>query len=130
VALVAVFFFSVLWRRRLAVVSTTAPLKPSPQTQFILEQMTDHQARVVDRLDRILSKVDALSTHVDQLQVQVHLNTDAVDHVVRDQQTLVAQVDATGKAVAKLTLERMARDLEDSASVISVSPLFTVFLLI
>lgn len=68
-----------------AVVFTTAPLKPSPQTQFILEQMTDHQAGVVDRLDRIL--VDALSTHVDQLQVQVHLNTDVVDHVVHDQET-------------------------------------------
>lgn len=50
------------------------------------------------------------------LQVQVHLNTDVVDHVVHDQQTPAAQVDATGKAVAKLTLERMARDLEDYAS--------------
>lgn len=69
--------------------------------------MADHQQVVVDRLDCLLSKVDNLAARVDQLQVQVHLNSDVLNQVVSDQHVLAEQMDATGKAVAKLTLEQM-----------------------
>jgi hypothetical protein len=100
-----------------AVVFTTAPLKLSPQTQFILEQMTDRQAGVV--------KVDALSARVDQLQVQVHLSTDAVHHVVRDQQWMLRV-----KQWLSLPWNAWLGIWTILLPVILVSPLFTVFLLI
>lgn len=58
--------------------------------------------------------MDNLTGRVDQLQVQVHLNSDVLDHVVQDQRVLATQVDATGKVVLCLNLEQIARDLEDS----------------
>lgn len=39
-----------------------------------------------------------------------------LDQVVQDQRVLATQVDANGKAVLCLNLERIARDLEDSTN--------------
>lgn len=77
------------------------------------------QQRLEAKMDRLLFTVDFLSSRVDQMQAQMHLNSKAVDQVVHDQQMFAAQLDATGKAVAGLTLERMAKDLEESADTLS-----------
>ncbi|WVZ52980.1 hypothetical protein U9M48_003975 [Paspalum notatum var. saurae] len=55
------------------------------------------------------------------MQAQINLNTDAVNQVILDHQHLATQVEATGKAVARLTLEQMARDMEESVDSYSQS---------
>ena len=62
---------------------------------------------------------------VEQMQAQLHINTGIVDQIIRDQHQLAAQVDVVGKAIARMTLEHMAREMDtslDSGSQLSDPP--------
>ncbi|KAJ1276202.1 hypothetical protein BS78_05G196300 [Paspalum vaginatum] len=94
--------------------------------------MESGHKRLKDKLDCLISTVgflsnrmDALATAQHKMQAQINLNTEAVNQTIQDQQTLAAQVEATGKAVSCLTLEKMAHDmkeLSDTSSQLSDMP--------
>ncbi|WVZ63633.1 hypothetical protein U9M48_013248 [Paspalum notatum var. saurae] len=69
---------------------------------------------LVDTVKYMSASLDTLTRNQHQMQAQLNLNTEAVHQVMQNQNHLAKQVDATGKAVAQLSLERMAQQLDDS----------------
>jgi hypothetical protein len=112
------------------VVVVTAPVpKPSTQTRFILEAMTTKEREEVDRWERMMAKLDRLTEKVmgmnevqQQLLAQAGLAVDVAQKAIEERVRFAQQLDQTGKEVAELRLEQMARDVESSESVLNGRP--------
>lgn len=93
---------------------TTAPPKPSVQTQFVLSRMDSLEKRVEERWDQVMASLDLLFAKVEEVEVnqqktdtRVEMSTKVMEQMLKDQQLLAKQMEVTGQAVAKLTLAQM-----------------------
>lgn len=64
----------------------------------------------------MIVRVDGMDWVQQRMQVNHDLATKALEQVLIDQSTLSRQIQATGQAVAKLTMERMQDDYSDAGS--------------
>jgi hypothetical protein len=94
-------------------VITTALPKPSAQSKLIIGKMEEwekkHDARweqVMENTDMLFSQVGDISNHQQKMQEQMNMNTKVVEQMLRDQEVLAKQIQATGQAVARLTLNQ------------------------
>ena len=90
--------------------STTAPPKPSAQTQFILDAMESFSQREDSHWDQMTESIDLLFSRVgniervqSQMSAQIDLSAQIMDQVLRDQITLAKQLETTGQTVSRLT---------------------------
>ncbi|XP_072147882.1 uncharacterized protein [Setaria viridis] len=100
-----------------------APPKPSVQTQFLLDAMDTAAQReaarwqqMTDSIDLLFARVTDISRVQEQMQVNQELGVKAMEQVLKDQSILAKQLEATGKAVAQLTLDRAGDDESDAFS--------------
>lgn len=91
----------------------TAPPKPSAQTQFVLTKMDEQMAKddarwdqVMENMDLLFAQVGEISTNQQKMAAQFSISTQVMEQLLADQQLLSKQIDATGQAVAKSTLNR------------------------
>jgi hypothetical protein len=101
-------------------VITTVPkskahIKPSQQTQFILDAMAEADSKmmkwweqVLESADLLFSKLEAQEAAQPQMAVQVDLMAQAITHSTQDHQALVQQLAATTKMVTRLVVTRDA----------------------
>jgi len=89
--------------------STTAPPKPSAQTQFILDAMESFSQREDSHWDQMTESIDLLFARVgniervqSQMSAQIDLSAQIMDQVLRDQITLAKQLETTGQTVSRL----------------------------
>ncbi|KAF8697376.1 hypothetical protein HU200_035969 [Digitaria exilis] len=89
----------------------TAPPKPSVQTQFVLHKMDERMEKDDERWDHVMENMDLLFAQVGEIgsnqqkmQAQITMNTQVLEQMLADQQLLSKQIESTGQAVAKLTL--------------------------
>ena len=87
--------------------STTAPPRPSVQTQFVLSAMEDASRaeqlrweRVNDKFDLLFSQVDDILGTQIKLEAQYNMTNKVVEQMLRDQEILAKQIENTGQAVA------------------------------
>jgi len=90
--------------------STTAPPKPSAQTQFILDAMESfsqredsHWDQMTESIDMLFSRVSNIERVQSQMSAQIDLSAQIMDQVLRDQITLAKQLETTGQTVSRLT---------------------------
>jgi len=81
--------------------------------------------KLMQRLDLLLARVTDIVSTQQQLLEKMDLNSQDVQQASHDQQLMVKQIEDTGKAVARLTLEHMDAETEDK-SPRSLSPLFSI----
>ena len=60
----------------------------------------------MENLDLLFAQVGTISSHQQQMAAQFDINTKIVEQLLLDQRTLSQQIEATGQAVANLTLNR------------------------
>jgi len=110
---VVVFFVRIhrifLPRTSFSTNSTTAPPKPSAQTQFILDAMESFSQREDSHWDQMTESIDLLFARVgniervqSQMSAQTDLSAQIMDQVLRDQITLAKQLETTGQTVSRL----------------------------
>lgn len=114
---------------------TTAPIKPSKQTQILLDSMSkrsdDEDSRwdqVMTNFDLLFNQVTEINTVQRQMKTQMDIRAAAMDQYSQEQHLIAQQVKANGQAVAQLTLRQfeseakydtMAKDdNEDNASLL------------
>jgi hypothetical protein len=92
--------------------STTAPPKPSVQTKFVLDAMTEEAEKENTKLDQIMESLDLLFERVtdvgiqqQNMKIQIEKTTQTVAQQTTEQQRMAQQNAETGRAMAKLTLE-------------------------
>jgi len=61
---------------------------------------------LLENLDLLFAQVGTISSHHQQMAAQSDINTKIVEQLLLDQRTLSQQIEATGQAVANLTLNR------------------------
>jgi len=95
-------------------VVTTAPPKPSVQTQILLTQMEEraqaedaHWDSVMESLDLLFTKVATMENRQQRVETQLDVLARVMEQVLLDQQTLAKQMESTGNAVAQLTINQM-----------------------
>lgn len=95
---------------------TTAPPKPSVQTQLILGRIADREEKederwgqVMEHLDLLFAKVAEIDTNQHKMDARVDMSTKVMEQLLKDQQLLAKQMEATGQAVARLTLDSMGK---------------------
>lgn len=83
--------------------------------------MTEDTEKEATKLDQILDSLDMLFARVtdiglaqQHMKAQLDLNTQAIGRQTSDQQTMARQLEETGPAVARLTLQQMEK--EDASS--------------
>ena len=93
---------------------TTAPPKPSVQTQILLTQMEEraqaedaHWDSVMESLDLLFTKVATMENCQQRVETQLDVSARVMEQVLLDQQTLAKQMESTGNAVAQLTINQM-----------------------
>lgn len=108
----------------------TALIKPSKQTQLLLDEMfrsnEEEKTRwdsVMDNFELLYARLNDIGLIQQDLKNQLQDNMRRVDNVVSDQKLITKQVKANGQAVAQLTL-RQFEDEAQSASGSSVSMIF------
>jgi hypothetical protein len=91
--------------------------------------MTTKEREEVDRWERMMAKLDRLTEKVmgmnevqQQLLAQAGLAVDVAQKAIEERVRFAQQLDQTGKEVAELRLEQMARDVESSESVLNGRP--------
>jgi hypothetical protein len=101
----------------------TVPPKPSVHTKFVLDAMESAEQReesrwrhVTESIDLLFAKVGDVQHVQETMQVTQEMGVSAMEQVLKDQAILAKQIESTGQAVAKLTLDRMQDDLDDGAS--------------
>lgn len=100
---------------------TTAPsVKPSAQSRLVLEAMATEakqgEARwdkMMVMMERLTGKVDAMEKVHHQLLGQSELTADLVKQAADERTILSRRVEENGKALARMRLEAMAREMED-----------------
>lgn len=70
--------------------------------------------RLMQSVDLLFSKIEDLHITQQQMQVKLDVNSKAVDLSMREQQVLAQQLEATGQAVAKLTVDQLRKDDQDN----------------
>lgn len=108
----------------------TAAVKPSKQTQILLDTMSKSadeektfMTQVMDQFDLLFSKVNDIGEMQQQMKVQMDIRGAAMDHYSAEQHMIAQQVKANGAAVAQLTMrqfdtEPIYDDDEDNVSVV------------
>lgn len=94
---------------------TTAPPKPSAQTQILLEAMASSEQREEERWDRITESIDLLFAKVGEIDrtqqkmnAQMDLSAQLMERMLQDQQTLAKQIEITGQAVARIVIDQQS----------------------
>jgi hypothetical protein len=62
---------------------------------------------VTDSLELLFAKVGQIEVKQQKLDTQFDMTSTVLEQMLKDQQLLSKQIDATGQAVAKLTLQQM-----------------------
>jgi len=95
----------------------TAPLKPSKQTQILLDNMSKNTEEEKTRWDQVMEHFDLLFTRVNdigevqqQMKTQMDIRGQAMDNYTAEQQLIAQQVKANGAAVAQLTMRQFDND--------------------
>lgn len=77
-------------------------------------------ATVMENLDLLFTKVGEVDKNQQRVEATIDMSTKVIEKMLRDQQLMAKQMEATGQAVAQLTLQHMrARDEQP------VSPTFS-----
>ena len=94
-----------------------ASVKPSKQTQILLEEMSRRSDDDKSRWDQMLESVDLLFDRMNDINLaqqdlknQVMANNQKVDNFTAQQDFISQQVKANGQAVARLTLKQFDRE--------------------
>jgi acetolactate synthase small subunit len=94
------------------------------QTRFVLEAMANKENEDGDRWDRMMAKIDRLTEKVvgveevqQKLMMQSELAAAVAQKAAEERVHLAQQVEKTGREVAEIRLEWMARNMEGSESV-------------
>ena len=61
----------------------------------------------MESLDLLFAKVGAVENHQEKIEAKFDVSTKLLEQMLLDQQTLAKQMEATGNAVAQLTLNQM-----------------------
>jgi hypothetical protein len=101
--------------------STTTPLvKPSAQSHLVLEAMAVEAKqgevrweKMMNTLETLMEKVEAIDKVHHQLLGQSELTAELVKQVADERTILSRRVEENGKALAKMRLEAMAREMEN-----------------
>jgi hypothetical protein len=72
---------------------------------------------VNESIDLLFTRLGDISQAQEQMKVNQELGTRALEQVLRDQSVLAKQLEATGQAVAKLTLDQMGDDDSETMSI-------------
>lgn len=76
----------------------------------------DRSDQVMESLDLLFSKVGEIDTFPQKVEAQVDMSTQVMEQLLKDQQMLAKQMEATGQAVAKLTMDQMDRRQKEPLS--------------
>lgn len=101
---------------------TTAPPKPSAQTQILLASMEEDRkddekwVEVMEHLDLLFSRVGDIDNNQQKLEAQAGITTKVIEQMLQDQQMMAKQIEAMGKAVAQLTLNQNNRPPSPASS--------------
>ena len=98
----------------------TAPMvKPSVQTRLVLEAMATVEQKgeekweqMMKMMDRVVKKLDTVEAGQHRLEGQAELSATVARKAEEERTILARQMEETGKVVAQLRLEMMAKDLE------------------
>lgn len=90
-------------------VVTTAPPKPSVQTQILLSHM-EERAQVEDAHWDHIGDVE---NHQQRMETQFDVSTRVMEQMLFDQQSLAKHIETTSNAVAQLTLNQMRSRMRD-----------------
>jgi hypothetical protein len=106
-------------------VTTTAPkskacVKPSQQTQFVLDALDSTEKREDQRwekmqesIDLLFSKLEAQEETQGQMAVQMELTAKAMTQSSQEQLALAQQLAATSEVVARLAIEKQQGDAQE-----------------
>ena len=70
------------------------------------QQDDEHWTQVNENFDLLFARVESLGVNQARLESQMNLGNQVMEQILKDQQTLAKQIDVTGDAVARLTLNR------------------------
>lgn len=62
--------------------------------------------RVSENFDMLFSRVEVIGANQHRLEAQMNLGNKVMEQILKDQQLLAKQIEVTGDAVARLTLDR------------------------
>jgi hypothetical protein len=95
--------------------SITAPPEPSAQTPFMIDAISDQEHRHEERWEHILNSLNLLFARVFNIGTAQQELQDKVNHTMKtlepyavEQQLLQKQVEATGQAMARLTVNQFS----------------------
>jgi hypothetical protein len=94
-------------------------VKPSVQTCLVLEAMATVEQKgeekweqMMKMMDRVVKKLDTVEAGQHRLEGQAELSATVARKAEEERTILARQMEETGKVVAQLRLEMMAKDLE------------------
>ena len=70
------------------------------------QQDDEHWNQVSENFDLLFARVESLGVNQARLESQMNLGNQVMEQILKDQQTLAKQIEATGDAVARITLNR------------------------
>ena len=76
----------------------------------------DHWSQVTSSLDLLFARVSEIGASQKELRARLDLTTESMDLYAREQQMIVKQVEATGQAVARLTMDMMSDGSDTDAA--------------
>lgn len=71
-----------------------------------MAQDDDRWTQVVENMDLFFAQVGEISSSQRKMAAQFSINTQVIEQMLADQQTLAKRLDATEKAVAKLSMDK------------------------
>ena len=76
----------------------------------------DHWSQVTSSLDLLFARVSEIGASQKELRARLDLTTESMDLYAREQQMIAKQVEATGQAVARLTMDMMSDSSDTDAA--------------
>ena len=76
----------------------------------------DHWSQVTSSLDLLFARVSEIGASQKELRARLDLTTESMDLYAREQQIIAKQVEATGQAVARLTMDMMSDGSDTDAA--------------
>lgn len=99
---------------------TAASVKPSAQTQLILDEMDINESINEERWDSLQQSLDLLFAKVAniehnqvQAKAQLDLNSELIDRIARDQVTMNKQIAENGRTIAQLRFDKAKPPVHD-----------------
>lgn len=90
--------------------TTTAPPKPSAQTQILLATMEERSKKDDEKWDEVMEHLDLLFAKVGNMEQKQEalggITSKVLDQLLQGQQRMSKQIEANGQAIAKLTLNQ------------------------